>query len=162
MKKRVVLSSYVLLISAVTIIILVWASLFFFFNSDADTLWTLSIPICLLLILLVSAMCYAPISVSASSDGVSVNRLLARKFIPYSEIRSVMLCQPTMGALRICGSGGFFGYWGWFKERNLGKYFAYYGKSSDCFLVTLKSGNKYMLGCTEPEEMVDFINKNLE
>lgn len=67
-----------------------------------------------------------------------------------------------MGALRICGSGGFFGYWGWFKERDLGKYFAYYGKSSDCFLVTLKSGNKYMLGCTEPEEMVDFINKNLE
>lgn len=65
------------------------------------------------------------------------------------DIAEVKLCQPTMGAIRICGSGGFFGWYGWFREGDIGKYFAYYGKSSDCFLVTLKDGRKYMLGCTD-------------
>ncbi len=53
------------------------------------------------------------------------------------------------------------GYWGWFSERDLGKYFAYYGKASDCFLVTMKDGRKYMLGCQNPAEMVDAINARL-
>ncbi|WP_300877569.1 PH domain-containing protein [uncultured Duncaniella sp.] len=66
-----------------------------------------------------------------------------------------------MAEKRICGSGGFMGYWGWFSERDLGKYFAYYGKASDCFLVTMKDGRKYMLGCQNPAEMVDAINARL-
>ncbi|MBE6230681.1 MAG: hypothetical protein E7119_08940 [Bacteroidales bacterium] len=34
-----------------------------------------------------------------------------------------------------------------FHEHDSGKYFAYYGRSSDCFLVELKDGRKYLLGC---------------
>ena len=75
-----------------------------------------------------------------------------------ADVKSVRLCPPTMGAIRIFGSGGFLGYWGWFKERDLGKYFAYYGRSSDCFLVELKDGRKYMLGCKNPQKMVEYIN----
>ena len=74
-----------------------------------------------------------------------------------ADVKSVRLCSPTMGAIRIFGSGGFLGYWGWFKERDLGKYFAYYGRSSDCFLVELKDGRKYMLGCKNAPKMVDYI-----
>ena len=64
-----------------------------------------------------------------------------------------------MAKKRICGSGGWFGYYGWFSEPSIGKYFAYYGKASDCFLVTLKDGKKYVLGCESPDEMVEVINK---
>ncbi len=72
-----------------------------------------------------------------------------------------MLCPPTMAERRICGSGGFFGYWGWFKEPSIGKYFAYYGKASDCFLVELKDGKKYLIGCSNPSEVVSYINSRL-
>ncbi len=88
-------------------------------------------------------------------------RPLKIKTIPISEISDVKLCSPAMGAIRICGSGGWFGWYGWFKENDLGKYFAYYGKASDCFLVSLKDGRKYMLGCKDAPEMVDAIKSRV-
>ena len=53
------------------------------------------------------------------------------------------------------------GYWDRFREKGLGKYFAYYGKASDCFLVTLRDGRKYKLGCDDAGEMVSAINSRL-
>ena len=78
--------------------------------------------------------------------------------LSYSEIESVRLCPPTMGEKRLFGSGGFLGYWGWFSERDLGRYFAYYGKASDCFLVRMRDGRQYMIGCEDAPKMVDYIN----
>ena len=80
---------------------------------------------------------YMPISISADKDAIYVNRSLKIKTITMANVKSVRLCPPTMGAIRICGSGGFFGYWGWFKERDLGKYFAYYGRLSEFLLFLL-------------------------
>jgi hypothetical protein len=103
-----------------------------------------------------------PLSISADKTAIYINRSLRIKAIPMLDVASVKMCAPTMGAIRICASGGFFGYWGWFKERDLGKYFAYYGRSSDCFLVELKDGRKYMLGCKNPQKMVEYINGYLK
>ena len=113
-------------------------------------------------ILLIISLCYMPMSIGADENAIYINRSLKIKTIPMTEVASVKLCPPTMGAIRICGSGGFLGYWGWFKERDLGKYFAYYGKSSDCFLVTLTNGGKYILGCQNAPEMVEYINKQIK
>ncbi|MBE6224813.1 MAG: hypothetical protein E7122_06270 [Bacteroidales bacterium] len=75
--------------------------------------------------------------ISPDKDAIYVNRGLKIKTIPMANVKSVRLSPPTMGAIRICGSGGFFGYWGWFKERDLGKYFAYYGRLSEFLLFLL-------------------------
>ena len=109
----------------------------------------------------VAGLFYMPAGISADKYAIYIRRILKTKAIPMSDVKSVCLCQPTMGAKRICASGGFLGYWGWFHERDLGKYFAYYGRASDCFLVELKSGRKYMLGCQNPQKMVEYINKNI-
>lgn len=113
-----------------------------------------------LCICFLSALFYVPVAISVDDRRLRVHRLLFKKDIPLSDIESIRLCPPTMGERRLCGSGGFFGYWGWFSERDLGRYFAYYGKASDCFLVTLKSGRKYMLGCENPEKIVDFVRSH--
>ena len=84
-----------------------------------------------------------------------------RKRIPMCEVVSVELFQPTMGAIRIFGSGGYMGYWGIFREGDIGRYYAFYGKASDCFLVRTKNGDKYVLGCSNPEKMVDYINSQI-
>lgn len=115
-----------------------------------------------ILTICVSALFYMPMSVSVNDRELCVNRPLCVKSIPLNGIVSVKLCQPTMAAKLLCGSGGWFGYWGWFSEWEHGKYFAYYGRSSDCFLVTLKDGRKYMLGCQNPQSMVDFIHARLK
>ena len=113
-------------------------------------------------IMLVISLCYMPMSIGADENAIYINRSLKIKAIPMADVVSVKLCPPTMGAIRVCGSGGFLGYWGWFKERDLGKYFAYYGKASDCFLVELSNGHKYMLGCQNAPEMVEYINKQIK
>ena len=82
--------------------------------------------------------------------------------IPLDEIEAVKICEPTMSEHRICGSGGYFGYFGWFREPSIGKYFAYYGKASEPFLIRLKSGRQYMLGCRDAREMAETLGKTLE
>ena len=110
-----------------------------------------------LVILCITALLYMPLSISVKEDCLNINRPFKIKSIPLSQIASVKLCPPTMAKRRICGSGGWFGYYGWFNEPSIGKYFAYYGKATDCFLVTLKDGKKYLLGCEKPNEIVTFI-----
>ncbi len=155
MKQRVYLSTYSIIISGVCLIVL----LVCLFNCRNNWgVWAIGGTIFALVIL---ELFYMPLSVSVNESELNVHRALRRKRIPLKDIKSVMLCPPTMAERRICGSGGFFGYWGWFSEPSIGKYFAYYGKASDCFLVELKNGRKYLLGCSNPSEMVGYINSRL-
>lgn len=105
---------------------------------------------------------FAPLNIETTPDFVEITMLARRKRIPLKDIVSVQSCKPTMGAIRICGSGGYFGYWGWFREGDIGKYFAYYGRASDCFLLTLSDGRRYMLGCTDSHNMVAHIGQHIK
>ena len=156
MKQRVVLSAF----SLITTIICNSVFVICFFLNEPP-LYVKIVLACILVPLLVAGLFYMPLSIAADKYAIYVNRSLKINTIPLNEVKSVRLCPPTMGAIRICGSGGFMGYWGWFRERDLGRYFAYYGRSSDCFLVELKDGHKYLLGCNNPQKMVDYIKSNL-
>ena len=116
-------------------------------------------------ILVVFGMLYSPLSVSADEKEVKVRSLFKTHSISIRRIVSCELFRPTMGALRVCGSGGsggFMGYWGIFREGDVGRYTAYYGKGSDCFMLRLDNGDKYVLGCQNPEEMVEYINSQIK
>lgn len=112
-------------------------------------------------VLLICSCLYAPLGVEADEDYVVVRRLLRKKVIPIADIVSVSYAPPTMGEKRLCASGGFMGYWGWFSERGTGNYFGYYGRSSETFLIILRNGRRYMIGCDDSHEMADFINAQL-
>ena len=112
-------------------------------------------------LLLLFSFRYSPVKIKADEDNVTVKCITRRHNIKIDEIESVEMFQPTMTSFRLCGSGGFFGYWGIFKEGDIGRYAAYYGKVSDCFLIRMKNGNKYVLGCENPIEMVNFINSKI-
>lgn len=116
-----------------------------------------------IVILLISSLYFCPLSITATDDAIVVNRALSFvKYLPLSEVSSVKRYKPSAGTVRVCGSGGFLGFWGLFSEPNgIGKHYAYYGKSSECFLVEMNNGKKYLLGCRNTDEMVEYINKNL-
>ena len=105
---------------------------------------------------------YMPMNISADKDAIYIHRSLRIKAIPMSDVKSVKLHPVSMRTIRLCGSGGFMGYWGWFRESGIGRYFAYYGNPRDCFMVELSSGRKYMLGCRNAGEMVEYINSVLK
>lgn len=107
---------------------------------------------------LIFAFCYAPMSIEADGEAVILHSIFRKRKLRYADIDSVRLMQPTMGAVRIIGSGGYMGYWGIYSEGDIGKYFAFYGRSSDCFLIRMKDGRQYMAGCRNPHDIVDFID----
>lgn len=158
MKKRVELSSYCWIISSLTVAFICGV---FLATAKTDNYLATYIWGAAVIVLLLSALCFMPLSISLDNHSLRIRRPLKTKSIPLSDIGNVRLCPPTMGAKRICGSGGWFGWYGWFKENDLGKYFAYYGKASDCFLITLKDSKKYMLGCKDATEMVKAINNRI-
>lgn len=155
MRKKVKLSAWSAIMTLIGLIVLLAA---FCFAKDSLAKY---IVVGALVVLCFTALCYMPLSISVKNGELNINRPLKIKSIPLSQITSVELYSPTMTSRRICGSGGWFGYYGWFKEPSIGKYFAYYGKASDCFLVTLKEGKKYILGCENPQAMVDYINESI-
>lgn len=100
---------------------------------------------------------YAPLSIEVTDKSIVINRSLSfAKQLPLTDIKDIKPYRPK-NAVRTCGSGGFLGYWGWFASPEIGKYFAYHGKASDCFLVELNDGRKYLLGCKDSAEIVNRV-----
>ena len=127
---------------------------FIIFDKQTDTSLVLAgiFSVCLLF-----GLFYMPMSISADKYAIYIHRSLRIKAIPLSEVKSVKIFPASLRAVRLCGSGGFMGYWGWFRESGIGCYFAYYGDPRDCFLVELSNGKKYVLGCHNAGAMVEHI-----
>lgn len=110
----------------------------------------------------IAGLYYCPKSIEANDSSVRLHRLLSSpKVFPYSAIQEVDTCYPSAGGIRICGSGGFLGYWGYFSDIMIGTYFGYYGNRSNCILVKLKDGKQYVLGCDNPVALVDYIKTKM-
>lgn len=156
MKQKVKLSTFCIILT-VLVFVAMFAIIYFCIDNAVVT-YLIGF---LLLVWVNIAMCYMPLSISADDEFLYITRPYCIKGIPLADIDFVELCKPTMAERRICGSGGFFGYWGWFREPLIGKYFAYYGKASDCFLVSLKNGSKYLLGCQNAPTMVAYLQSRI-
>lgn len=155
MKSKVKFSGYSL---AVTIVVFgVLISCMFFIENNKT--WYIVFTTTFLLLLF--SLWYSPVKIISNDNDVIIKSVLKSHKIKMIDIERVELFQPTMGSFRICGSGGFMGYWGIFREGDIGRYAAYYGKASDCFLIRMKNGDKYVLGCENPLEMVNFINSRI-
>lgn len=124
--------------------------------------WFLTVLDCVILICMCAlALYFCPLSVKVDDEAVTVNFPLRRRSFPLSDIASAEDVQPTMGEWRICGSAGFFGYWGWFDNKVIGRYFAYYGRGSECFIIRLRSGQIYMLGCEDHATVLQHIQSRI-
>lgn len=156
MKSKVKLSQYALILTFIVNIALIIGCVLTF-NKAQGFYIILSV----LILLNVMALLYGPVAVESDSKYVTVKTMLRKHRIPIRNVESVELFQPTMGAYRLFASGGFFGYWGLFREGDIGRYAAYYGKASDCFLIRMKNGDKYVLGCADPSRMVSYIQSQI-
>lgn len=159
-KKRVQLSAYCWILSILSTILICGVFLYAKRQPHHEiAVWILWATI---VVLVAFTLFYMPLYIALDSDRLTIIRPLKSKSIPLPEIEEVKACNPTMGAKRILGSGGWFGWYGLFREDDLGKYFAYYGKASDCFLVTLKDGRKYMFGCQDSPEVLSVLTQKMK
>ena len=112
-------------------------------------------------VLLVFGLWHAPVSISTDNTAIKIKNPIRTRTIPFARISSVAPFQPTMGAIRLCASGGFMGYWGLFRKSDIGTYTGCYGKASDCFLITLTNGDRYVLGCNNPDQIITELQKHI-
>lgn len=115
-----------------------------------------------MIMLCITGYFYAPASLSADSEDLCVHRASRTTVIALADVVSVQMLPLVHGVFRACGSGGWLGYWGWFYKRGEGFAFGYFGNPTNCFMVTLRNGRKYILGCVNPEQMVEFIAKRIK
>lgn len=115
----------------------------------------------ILVILVVVGCLFGVVAIKADDRHITMVSIFRSKRIAMADVSGVELFQPTMGAVRLFASGGFMGYWGMFREGDIGRYYGFYGKASDCFLVRMANGDKYVLGCENPKAMVDYIRARM-
>ncbi|MDE6637236.1 MAG: PH domain-containing protein [Muribaculaceae bacterium] len=160
LKKRVDISTWSTILTIVTIAALIGMCILEFYKNENVVICCL--PLVFLAIWSFFNLFYCPMYLRLTDKSLNVETSIRTKSFALSEIEEVKICPPTMSEKRICGSGGFFGYWGWFSEPSIGKYFAYYGMASQTFLIRLRSGRQYMLGCRDAAEMAKELEKLLQ
>ena len=158
MKSKVHFSTYCIIITAVVIVALLTGIIANRFNTDR----------CIILSVItattaLAGLFYCPVSVSVDSNAIRIHRLLSgNKTFKLSDIETVDTCYPSAGGIRLCGSGGFFGYWGYFSDILIGQYFGYYADRSQCFYIRLKNKRQYVISCENHIELVKAIQNNLK
>ena len=158
MKSKVKLSFFCSIITIVVIIALVIG----IFVEWTDEKEEAIILIFILLGLLIVSMYYYPTFIETTDKNLIIHRPFKNKILPYTSIKSVERCMPSIGGLRLCGSGGFFGYWGYFTDIVIGNYFGYYGNRKQCILVKLTDGKQYVISCEHPDEIIYTVSNNLK
>lgn len=158
MKSKVHFSTYCIIITAVVIAALLTGVVATRHEPDKCVLIA-----AITAISIFAGLYHCPISVSMDSNSLKVRRLLSGdRVFNLSDIQAVDTCYPSAGGIRLCGSGGFFGYWGYFSDILIGQYFGYYADRSQCFYIRLKNNRQYVLSCANHLEMVKTIQHHLQ
>lgn len=158
MKSKVHFSIYCSIITVGVIAVLMIGIVATRYQTEKCILLTL-----ITIISVLAGLFYCPVSVCVDSNTVKIRRVLSgNKIFKYSNIESVETCYPSAGGIRLCGSGGFFGYWGYFSDILIGQYFGYYADRSQCFYIKLKNKRQYVISCEKHTEIVKAIKKNLK
>lgn len=163
MKSSVRLSIYAITVTLAVVALFVWG----IFSSLNHTQTLVSVTV-IFVVVIVAALLYAPLFVEADEETLTVRSALRKHRIPLERIRRVEAFKPAPGMnsiasyrFRVFASGGFMGYWGIFYDGDIGKYAAYFGKPSECFLLTLDNGEKYAIGCSRRDEMMEYISSRI-
>jgi len=130
-------------------------SIWSLFQSDEPITIHLIVPILLPIILGVTIL-FAPLRYSIKQGNITIHRFGPNIVISLKDIVAV---EPidTLSALRIFGSGGFFGYYGWFFNGELGVFKAYATNRHSAILITLVGDKKIVVSPDRPTEFMQLI-----
>ncbi len=93
------------------------------------------------------AVVYAPLGYAVDSMGIIVHRMGPNVYILHEQIAEMreINAREVGFEIRIFGSGGFFGFFGWFYSGRLGWFRAYATNRKDLVLLSLHDGGKVVL-----------------
>lgn len=113
------------------------------------------------LILFATFYCFAytPVCIEITEDDLRVKRVIGTVIIHRKDIIAINPYSSRF-AIRKFGSGGLFGYLGWFYNGEVGNYFSYATDENNQILIITKN-RKFMISCENREELLrKFIPKD--
>ncbi len=104
---------------------------------------------------LLLAYAYSPRSYAIAGDELAIERLMGRILVPLGELQEarVATVEDFRGCVRLWGSGGLFGYYGWFRTARLGKCRWYVTDRSKA--VVVRAGTQVVV--LSPEDPETFL-----
>lgn len=136
------------LVTTITIVVLALVGFVFFnFGSSNNSIFFF-----VSFIVLLGTFAYMPVYIEVTQDALIVKRVLGSLVIHRKDIESIGLC-PSQFGFRKFGSGGLFGYLGWFWNRDIGNYFSYSTDENSQILIVTPS-RKYVISCENREELL--------
>ena len=105
---------------------------------------------------------FAPLGFTVGKIGIIINRMGPRIWIRHEDIADFQRIDAhAIGfRIRLFGSGGFFGFFGWFYGRRLGRFRGYITNHKDLVLITLRDGGKLVLSPHPAEAFLEYLEKN--
>lgn len=105
-----------------------------------------------------------PMYIVADEEGVGVRTLARTKLIPYENIDRIVRAdeQPqffSISTIRLFGSGGVFGYIGWFHSKGIGTFLSYATDEKNVFLIYRKKGIPVAISVNDPDEFLPYYLK---
>jgi hypothetical protein len=119
--------------------------------------WAIVVLRAIALVVILCGLYFCPKYIAVTPSQLVIGRLLTKRTIALNQIASVVPYQRAESFIRTCGSGGVCGYWGWFRNNEVGNVFVYATRMDQLLLVTLSSGRKYVLSCKDAKTMADNI-----
>lgn len=102
----------------------------------------------------------APKRVMLTDDAIVLYKVRGRLVLPFGGIKSIRE-YPSLKGVRLCGSGGLYGFIGYFYDKEIGRHLRYVGNHDEAFLIELKSGKKYVLSCENSGHVIEFVRDKL-
>ena len=125
---------------------------------DRELLYSLIPLVVILLGLIIGCEGYAPQCLEIGDDRIVVVRRYASVTIHRAEIVSLRPLNKNefRGVIRLYGDDGLFGYMGKYWSKKLGSFSLFATSKSNLFLIKTATRGQIVLGCSEPEKMVEF------
>ena len=101
----------------------------------------------------------APQRLEIGADAIVILRRYKSIVLERENIKSIepLTKRDMRGAIRTCGVGGLFGYFGHYYSNKLGSFKLFATSFENLYLIKLWSGKTIVLSCAEPDKMDKFL-----
>lgn len=130
-------------------------------HHGSEELLTLIPLVVVLVAVLIGCEGYAPQCLEVGDGRIVVVRRYNSVVLRREEIVSVRQLSPQecRGTIRLMGNGGLFGYTGTYWARSIGRFSLYTTSMRNLFLIETTTHGRVVVGCDEPQRILDFWQK---
>lgn len=156
-------SKQVIVISVLTTLLIIGAIIALEYVPIEESERWLKVPLQILLALtLIITIGFVPTQLNADIEQVTLKKVFGNIEIPLHDIREVRrLSKSDLNkSIRIFGSGGMLGYFGFFYSKKIGLY-TMYATEEDNMILIRTDRKSYIFSCTKPDEFIEYITNSL-